>query len=316
MDYKKISGIFLIITIIILVYLWYRHNVNKGESSPLLVPEEKDATKTISFPGGRLKKSVVGNEFSYSLWINIEDWGQNFSKPKHVFHVGDKEGKSVSPGVWLYPKNNNLMVRVDTHDRHGNISKTVSGKVCQNWSYQYPHNHEYTSTKYPNKGLGDHNFCRNPDDKENIGSWCLTTDKETTWEKCSDTKYTEPDSMNPLTNESQLDKSKKCDIVNIPVQRWVHIGIVMSNRTLDVYLNGKISRSCTLNNIPIINNGNIYINQEQGFKGSLTGLRYYNYAISPSSVSSLYSKGPDYLSLYEKLVRFYNKMTKESECGN
>ena len=57
--------------------------------------------KTISFSGNKLKQSKVGNEFSYSLWVNVKDWGYNFSQPKHIFHVGDKQGNSVCPGIWL-----------------------------------------------------------------------------------------------------------------------------------------------------------------------------------------------------------------------
>ena len=49
-------------------------------------------------------------------------------------------------------------------------TKTVSGKTCQKWTAQYPHRHSRTPSNFPNKGLGDHNYCRNPDGEETI--WC------------------------------------------------------------------------------------------------------------------------------------------------
>ena len=46
----------------------------------------------------------------------------------------------------------------------GTISKTISGKTCQKWTENSPHAHNYTEDNYPNNGIGDHNYCRNPDE--------------------------------------------------------------------------------------------------------------------------------------------------------
>ena len=45
-------------------------------------------------------------------------------------------------------------------DYRGTIATTTSGKTCQEWSSQSPHAHTRTPAQYPNKGLGDHNYCR------------------------------------------------------------------------------------------------------------------------------------------------------------
>ena len=55
-----------------------------------------------------------------------------------------------------------------------------SGKTCQKWTAQSPHRHSRTPSKYPNKGLGDHNYCRNPDG-EGGGIWCYTTSASRRW---------------------------------------------------------------------------------------------------------------------------------------
>merc|ERR1712034_258110 len=64
---------------------------------------------------------------------------------------------------------------------------TVSGLACQKWTSQSPHTHSRTEENYPDSGLGDHNYCRNPDDEEG-GAWCYTTDANKRWDYCGVTK--------------------------------------------------------------------------------------------------------------------------------
>ena len=66
----------------------------------------------------------------------------------------------------------------------GTISKTVSGRVCQPWSFQYPHRHNKKPEKFPSSGL-DKNYCRNPGDTKDFGRpWCYTSDPFVEWEYC------------------------------------------------------------------------------------------------------------------------------------
>ena len=55
------------------------------------------------------------------------------------------------------------------------MSKTTSGRTCQNWSTDSPHDH-------PNNNVGNHNSCRNPDSSKTV--WCYTTDSSKRWEYC------------------------------------------------------------------------------------------------------------------------------------
>ena len=68
----------------------------------------------------------------------------------------------------------------------GDVNITRSGKACQNWSSQSPHEHGYGV-------VGDHNYCRNPDKEPHV--WCYTTMADKRWEFCDVRTCTSCDDM-------------------------------------------------------------------------------------------------------------------------
>ena len=72
---------------------------------------------------------------------------------------------------------------LDGRDYRGCVNVTATGTPCQHWSEQSPHEHSRIPTNYPGLGLGDHNFCRNPDGEQRV--WCYTTDPDQRWEYCN-----------------------------------------------------------------------------------------------------------------------------------
>jgi hypothetical protein len=196
-----------------------------------LISGVKNAKEPLNIPANKLPNSEVGKEFTISLWVYVNDWGYNFSVPKHIFHLGDAKADSMSPGVWLYPKDNNLMVRMDKSGRNNGVS------------------------------------------------------------------------MNPITNPGVLTEKNDCDLINIPVQRWNHITLILANKTLDVYLNGRLNSSCAYNYIPLESSGNIYVNQFGGYDGSISELTHVNKALSAGEVYSLYSNGYEPINIFKKMWR-------------
>ncbi|KAI8486239.1 hypothetical protein Bbelb_359550 [Branchiostoma belcheri] len=63
----------------------------------------------------------------------------------------------------------------------GTVSVTNTGKTCQRWDSQTPHEHTRTHGAYPSAGL-EQNYCRNPDGEPRV--WCYTTDPNSRWELC------------------------------------------------------------------------------------------------------------------------------------
>ena len=69
------------------------------------------------------------------------------------------------------------------HAYRGCQNKTRSGYSCQKWNSQNPHRHGNTPNKKAKYGVGNHNYCRNPDGAGTI--WCYTKNPNKRWEYCN-----------------------------------------------------------------------------------------------------------------------------------
>merc|ERR1719186_40321 len=93
---------------------------------------------------------------------------------------------TLQPGVDCVGQDDSYL-----YSYRGTVNTTVSGKSCQRWTSQVPHSHDRTPLTYPNAGLGNHSFCRNPDHREE-GPWCYTTDPDIRTESCVIPKCQDP----------------------------------------------------------------------------------------------------------------------------
>ena len=423
--FMNIMKVVLVLVIVKLAYDWWvgdikTVNILPGTISGLSAKTIENAVD----PDAALVKPIVenskiGREFTLSMWLYINDWGSNVSEPQHVFHIGNEDQSDIVPGIWLYPKNNNIMVRMDTISetdqyeatlnchQNGQVldTKDKAEKLCRSKGFRRicskkevisnkkSHNAccpSWTSTPKKNLVGGqivnesgwyqgsnylskrdapalifDDNEIKSEAGWSKLSSHSGMTTINDCREKCNNTvncsayEFREKTGENdchlwsaaipednskgyvpknpelnklsensgvktviPQTSESicgRLNKwhsnslentprgvhccgksnkpsnldtpDKPCDIVNIPVQRWVHVGIILQNKSLDVYLNGSLKRSCILKNIPksIKQTDNIYINQNGGFNGKISDIKYTPKALTSEDMISEYS---------------------------
>eukprot|EP01084_Bolivina_argentea_P105347 188630_1 len=81
------------------------------------------------------------------------------------------------------PECNESMTGIGAVNYRGCQNKTANGLSCQPWTSQIPHSHGRTPENFPNKGLGNHSYCRNPDGEPTI--WCYTMDSNCRWDFCN-----------------------------------------------------------------------------------------------------------------------------------
>lgn len=93
---------------------------------------------------------------------------------------------------------------------------------------------------------------------------------------------------------SLLYSPKPCDIPSIDLQKWVQVTVCLNNKTADVYLDGKLARSCVLPSFYKVDKSNLalHVADYKGFGGFVSNVSAYNYALNPEQVWRLYMSGP------------------------
>jgi len=91
----------------------------------------------------------------------------------------------------------------------------------------------------------------------------------------------------------------RCDIINgIEYQRWILVTVVGNGRTLDVYVDGKLARSCiykgtfALGSTAGTGQAIVGYNNDGKLKGFFSKGEFYNYALTPDQVWANYQAGP------------------------
>jgi len=93
---------------------------------------------------------------------------------------------------------------------------------------------------------------------------------------------------------------KTCTVDNVPIQKWVNLTISVYGRTLDIYIDGKLVRTCLLPGVASINNNaNVYVTPSGGFDGFTTKFQYYPNPLNPQQAWNIYTSGySNWLSMF------------------
>ena len=216
MDLKSIGAIVLAIALVIIIFVLLKKYV---WTSQISLSSKQSANTLTTISASSIPSGVTYN-FTYSIWIYVDDWSYNYGSEKIIFTKGD------SPKVSLGANENDLSVTME-----------LDG--------------------------GRHTFM--------------------------------------------------CGLPNIPLQRWTNIIITLNGRSMDLYLNGKLTRTCLLKDVPKINTtSDLLLTPNGGFSGYTTNFKYWSDTINPQQAWNIYKSGPggnifsNFLGNYQIQLNFLN----------
>ena len=83
-----------------------------------------------------------------------------------------------------------------------------------------------------------------------------------------------------------------CSVANVPIQKWVNLVFSVYNRAMDIYIDGKLVRTCLLPGVASVNNNaKIYVTPLGGVDGWTSKLQYYPNSLNPQEVWNIYTQG-------------------------
>ncbi len=84
----------------------------------------------------------------------------------------------------------------------------------------------------------------------------------------------------------------KCWINNVPLQAWTNVIVSVNNRAMDLYLDGKLVRTCIMPGVPRVAKGvGADVTPEGGFSGFVSNVKYFSYSVNPSQAYDIYKDG-------------------------
>ena len=84
----------------------------------------------------------------------------------------------------------------------------------------------------------------------------------------------------------------RCMVANIPIQKWVNVLISTYGRSLDIYIDGKLVRTCVLPGVARIESSTpVYITPNGGFSGYTAKFQYWPDSCDPQKAWNIYKAG-------------------------
>jgi hypothetical protein len=105
-----------------------------------------------------------------------------------------------------------------------------------------------------------------------------------------------------------------CSVSNVPIQKWVNLIVSVYGRSMDIYIDGKLVRTCLLPGIASVDNSaDVYVTPNGGFEGWTSKLQYYPNSINPQEAWNIYSQG---YSNWMNMFNAYQLQISIVENGN
>ena len=214
---------------------------------------------------------------TYSMWLYVNNWYHNYEKWKNIFYKGKPLSDDCAdnltwdqvidqcPGIWFSNIQNNVRVGVVT-------TVTIPSNCMKSATETCPEHF--------------------------VGHSSVGSTANAGLESCIATSV-----MRESVKEVSI--LEYADAHNVPIGEWFMLTVVLTQRRLEIYLDGKLWVTKVLIGIPTFNDENGYFGAGKTYQGSLSNFRYLPHALPSFMVESLHRR--------ESKQSFRNKTSDDTQ---
>ena len=286
----EIKSVFMIVIMLILLYIVVRYVM-----SPATIITSLTSASTMQTVPAASLDGILGTtstNFTYSIWFYLDDWNYLYGNEKILFarskitsrtsaasaangsgSSADCIGADCCDAQSYYDNSLNICVFGESPATTASATSTVSHAPRPSSSKNL-----YTA--------GSGGFSDTGSITSIIPNPCPSVVFDAT-------------QNNIIVSVSCFDggsKSKSvvynCTVSNFPIQSWVNLLISVYGRALDIYLDGKLVKTCVLPGVPNIDPTlPMYITPNGGFSGWTSTFQYLSNATNPQEAWNIYQNG-------------------------
>lgn len=99
-------------------------------------------------------------------------------------------------------------------------------------------------------------------------------------------------SLETFSTSGSTSQTFNCSVSNVPIQSWVNVLVSVNGRTLDIYLDGKLVKTCVMPGLAkITQSAPLNITPNDGFSGYTANVQYFPNATNPQQAWNIYRNG-------------------------
>jgi len=272
---------------------------NMGSTGSFVTPGYSGSTSTFEYSNSIVSKFAfvifLVIIFIILLYLGIYFIQYLFSPPNNPYLIDGLIPGYQSVTIYQNPKVPKSITLQRSNNKSHGIEFTYStwlfindlGNSSQNMIYQYQHIFNKGDTNYntvsgvagiPNSSVNDKEVDSGVASLNNAPGLYLDSNINNL--------------LIVMNTVSNTDINETITITDIPLKNWFHVAIRVQNMTMDVYVNGTLSGRLNFVNVPKQNYNDVNVCQNGGFSGSLSNLRYFDYALNVFEINNIVNKGP------------------------
>jgi hypothetical protein len=259
------TAVFIIVAMVIL-YVIYSYLYPASDPTYVqLLENEADARSVV--PVSKRPPSIyTGGDFTISMWIYVDDWNYKVSRPKFLFSIENPVTGAMPIVADLSPFKNNMVVGVNTV--HAGSAPSLTDYSTLNALM----NNQISMSMF-DSGVGGGGGAEPYPVHPNGFNPNLPPG---------------PGPSPPEPGENSL------EVKDIPLQRWTCLTFVSSGKVMDVYVDGKLTRSTVFANLLKVPRGplSFQLGKFGGFGGRYSSVQMWNQQLTPDVIYGIYMMGP------------------------